>query len=273
MMMMKEIERRIWIIICIGNKMTSLFGTIQAYQPLASTYLALAPECGDKIFGSDINYCNLVKWGIYDGQEYDPKVLQAYKQQQKQSKDSILFFGSEAMDTYAPTSYSTSPSNQSTTVMSVLNQLPNVKTMQRVLRESGWENYLNQANDLAKVTLFVPTDEAFFNSTYMFVPNDKWSPNNLRALGQAHTLPFAFDQSAANDRKLRLYTSLPSYSLYLDGTGEVSKQLNFYIPPDVMLNLRYPQPLRRINILQGFYTNNGALYIIDGVFDPNVLSS
>lgn len=249
--------------------MTSLFGTVQAYQPMASTYLALAPECGDKIFGSNINYCNLVNWGIYDGQEYDPAVLNKYKSQQVSYENSLITNGIPAIDTFAPTSDSASLSNKSVTVYSLLKQLPHLSTMASIVEKSGWVDYLNSANDNFKVTLFAPSNAALKNTLYS--DYKMWNSNNLRAFAQAHTLPFAFEQSSAIGRKLKLYTSLETFTVFIDGTGEVSDKLNFYIPSNKMFNLQYPYPMERINVVASYYTNNGALYEIDAPFDPQVI--
>ena len=253
--------------------MASLQGTTQAYQALAGTYLNLAPSCGDKLFGSNIDYCDLVTWGIYDGQENDPKVLKSYLNQTNSKIKSVWQTGEDAIkDAYGePVSYSLSPANTKTTVYGLLSQLPQLSTMKKVIERSGWDSYLNSANDIYKVTLFAPNNQAFENSIYAQMPFENWNKNNLRVLGQAHTLPFTFEQGQAIDRKLRLYTALNGFSVYIDGTGEVSNKLNFYIPPDKMLNLRYPNPMKRINVVQAYYTNNGALYEIDGIFDPEVI--
>jgi len=250
--------------------MSSMQGTTQAYQPLADTYIALAPSCGDKIFGTDINYCNLVSWGIYDGQENDPRVLQSYLKQQNNLNKSVFAADQQAWDTKSPTSYSNSASNQDTTVWSLMKSLPQLSTMARICERSGWKDYIDRANPLAKITVFAPNNQAFQTTQFAHVPYEQWNKNDLRLVGQAHTLPFAFQQSDAIDRKLRLYTSLDSFSVFIDGTGEVSDKLNFYIPPTHMLSYRYPNPLKRINVVQGYYTQNGALYEIDGVFQPQV---
>ena len=251
--------------------MTSLYGTTQAYQPMASTYIALAPECGDNIFGTNVNYCDLAKWGIYDGQEMDPKVLNAYVTQRERGKNNLLIAADKSLKSTDPISYSLSVSNQSSTVWGMIEQLPQLSTFRGLLKRAGWDQYINSANPYFQVTVFAPTNDALKNTAYTHSPVENWNSYNLRVFGQAHTLPFAFDQTQAYQRKLKLHTSLETYSVYLDGTGEVSSKLNFYVPPDRLLNLRYPDALKRINILQGYYTNNGALYLIDGAFDPEVI--
>ena len=238
---------------------------------MASTYIALAPECGDKLFGTNINYCELTKWGIYDGQENDPQVLKKYLQDKDKAEKSLFTLGMEAAQTNSPTTYSLSASNQSSSVWSLLQTFPNLSKFASIVRRSGWDSYLDSANDIYKVTVFAPSNQAFTSDGWQNIDLSNWNTNNLRTIAQAHTLPFGFEQESAYNRKLRLYTSLDAFSVYLDGTAEVSNKLNFYIPPDKMLNLRYPKPLKRINILQGYYTNNGALYVIDGVFEPEVI--
>ena len=252
-------------------------GTTQAYQPMSDTYIALTPSCGDKLFaavgGTPIDYCDLVSWGIYDGQERDPRIVSKYVTQQSNLMNNVNIANQLAWQTQAPTNYSLSPSVQTTSVWSLMNSLPQLSQFARMMKRAGWDQYLQNANELSKITIFAPNNGAI-NSTsspFSYTPFEQWNPNQLRVLCQAHTLPFVFEQSSATNRKLRLYTTLDSFSVYIDGTGEVSKQLNFYIPPSQMLLYRYPQPLKRINVIQGYYTNNGALYEIDGIFEPQVV--
>ncbi len=251
--------------------MASMQGTTQAYQPMSDTYVALTPSCGDKLFGSNIDYCNLVSWGIYDGQERDPRILNAYQTQQQQLFTNLGMANRQAWNTFDTSDFSLSPSNQSTTVWNLMNSLPQLSQFTRMMKRANWDSYIANANPLSKVTVFAPNNGAISESPYAHIPFENWNKNNLRLLGQAHTLPFVFEQSSAINRKLRLYTALDAFSVYIDGTGQVSKQLNFYIPPDQMLLYRYPQPLKRINVIQGYYTNDGALYEIDGVFEPQII--
>ena len=248
-------------------------GTTQAYQPMSDTYIALTPSCGDKLFGNGIDYCDLVSWGIYDGQERDPRVLQKYLNQQETLTKNVAVANQRAFQTLSPTNYSFSLSNQPTSVWSLLSSLPQLSQFARMVKRAGWDQYLQHANEMSKVTIFAPNNGVLqsTDSPFAHTPIENWHPNQLRVLCQAHTLPFVFEQSSATDRKLRLYTTLDSFSVYIDGTGEVSDKLNFYIPSTQMLLYRYPQPLLRINVLQGYYTNDGALYEIDGIFEPQVV--
>jgi len=255
--------------------MTSLFGTTQAFQGLAGTYLYLAPNCGDKVFGTDINYCSLTNWGIYDGQEKDAAVLNLYKKQRNSCMDGMCdptskFTQSQKEDYDRATSTITpNGSTTKTTVWSLIQSHPRLSKWKKIVEKTGYDKYINELNGITYVTMFAPVNESIPDEWMSNLQNV--TGNSIRPLAQAHTLPFQLDQKQAYGKKLRLYTSLETYSVYLDGTGEVRDTLNFYIPPEDILNLRYPQPLSRINILQGYYSNNGALYLIDGMFSPNVV--
>ena len=245
--------------------MSGIYGTTQSYDGLAGTYLYLAPSCGDKLFATNINYCDLTNWGIYDGQENDPKVLAIYQSQRKKCTTNTC-------DTVDTTKYqnatSIAPGNAKTTVWSFMQRLPNLSKWCKLVKRANFESYLNSINDITYVTVFAPTDDALTDDWMTFFNNtDK---GTLRTYIQVHTLPFFFDQRQATDKKLRLYTSLETFSLYVDGTGEVSNRLNLYIPKEEWLNFRYPEPLKRMNIGQAYYANNGALYLLDGVCKPNV---
>jgi hypothetical protein len=231
----------------------SLQGTTQAYNVMDSTYLALAPSCDDKIFGTNINYCDLTRWGIVDGEENNLAILNEYL---KYRKNSVLNF---------PPATEPSKSSTSTTVLSMLDAIPEVSNFRAAVYKSGWAHYLDHANPMYKVTIFAPINSGFN------VNNLRQSPYDLRALMQAHTLSFGFEQESAYDRKLRLYTTLPSFSLYIDGTGEVSNKLNLYTVSDELLTLQFPKPIKRINILQAYYTNNGAVYVIEEELSRNAL--
>jgi len=251
--------------------MSGLYGTTQAYNPIAGNYLALAPNCGDTVWGTTINYCDLTRWGIYDGQENDPAVLQSYAKQMKTASKSVFDATREAQQTMSPTSYSLQAGNQRSTIGRLLDELPHLSKFNEIVKRSGWLDYIDNADSLYKVTLFAPNNQAFEKNGWENLSLEKWNKYNLRSIAQAHTLPFGWQQETAYGRKFQLYTSLPSFQLFLDGTGEVQDNLNFYIPPNRLQTLQLPSALKRINLLQGYYTNNGALYEIDGVFNPNVI--
>lgn len=251
--------------------MSSLYGTTQAFNPIAGNYLALAPNCGDTVWGTGINYCDLTRWGIFDGQENDPKVLQAYASQQNKTSKSVFQAIREAQSTNSPTSYSLAAGNKRSSIGTLLEELPQFSKFNQLIKRSGWNDYIDNSDALYKVTLFAPNNNAFLKNGWENIDISKWDKNNLRSIAQAHTLPFGWEQETAYGRKFQLYTALPSFQVYLDGTGEVQNNLNFYIPPNRLQTLQYPAPLKRINLLQGYYTNNGALYEIDGIFNPNVI--
>lgn len=251
--------------------MSGLYGTTQAFNPIAGNYLALAPNCGDTIWGTTINYCDLTRWGIFDGQENDPAVLQSYAAQRTKASKSVFDAVREAQATSSPTSYSLQAGNQRSSIGKLLDEMPQLSTFNALVKKSGWLDYIDNTDSLYKVTVFAPNNDAFKKNGWENLSLEKWNKNNLRSIAQAHTLPFGFEQETAYGRKLQLYTSLPSFQVFLDGTGEVRDTLNFYIPPNRMQTLQYPAPLKRINLVQGFYTNHGALYEIDGIFNPNVI--
>ena len=251
--------------------MSGLYGTTQAFNPIAGNYLALAPSCGETVWGTGIDYCDLTRWGIFDGQENDPKVLRAYSQQAEKTGKSVFNAIRQAQATTSPTSYSLSAGNRRTTIGSLLEELPHLSKFNELVKRSGWTDYINNADALYKITVFAPNNSAFLKDGWENIDLARWNPNNLRSIAQAHTLLFGWEQDTAYGRKFQLYTALPSFQLYLDGTGEVRDTLNFYIPPNRLQTLQYPKPQKRINIIQGYYTNNGAIYEVDGIFNPQVI--
>ena len=242
--------------------MTSLYGTAQAYNAIADVYLSLAPTDDDRLFGTDVKYSDLARWGIYDGQEEDPVVLNAYFQQRKGSVQSLLSVGSKAAE-----SFKIKLNSNPSTVAGLLASLPDTQLFAGMVEESGWSEYLNGVNENYRVTILAPTNEAIRRA---LANGSLQSVIPTRDLVKAHTLPFTVEQSQAIHRKLKLYTTLEGFEVYLDGTGEVKKTLNFYKPHDTFNTLTYPKPLDRIDVKQVYYTNNGALWVIDGVFEPLV---
>ena len=242
--------------------MSSLYGTTQAYQAISDTYLALSLGCDDKIFGTDIPYCNLVDWGIYDGQERDPYVLNMYQKQHKKQSDFCT-------DPLCKKQYESLDLSSSTTVWNIMQSLPECSKFTSICYRSGWNQYLNQSNPLSKVTIFVPINQS--------IPDD-WlermkslNGNTVRPFCKSHTLPFALEIEQTKKRKLRCYTCLDSFSIFIDGTEEVEPGVTIYEPKDTFNTLTYPTPLRRIHILKTIYTQNGTIMLIDGIFKPKVL--
>lgn len=255
--------------------MAGMYGTTQSYQGMADTFMGLAPSCGDKLFGSGIDYCDLVQWGIYDGQENDPRVLQKYWQQRQQHQKSLAL----ELGSVQPQEAQRQASTEKVTVASALSQLPHLSQFREVCERSGWMPYLDGSRSEKKITLFAPTNEAWQSKGWDLQRNvnvlgvQNAFNNELRLIAQAHTLPFGVEQTELVKRKVRLYTSLEGFTIYVDGTGEVRPTLNVYqpSPEDEWLNFQYPVPRPRMDIVETYYTNNGALYVINGVFRPTVI--
>lgn len=240
--------------------MSSLYGTNQAYQALSDTYLALSlDENGDKIFPTNIKYNDLVEWGIYDGQERDPFVVNEYMRQQQNCIGSLCKEEEKTMSDYS----------LSTTVWNTMMNMSEISKFVALCHRSGWNRYLNDPNSLSKVTIFAPINQAI-PDTWIEKMN-VMNGNSIRPFMSAHTLPFAFKIEQAKGRKLRLYTSLNTYSIYVDGTGEVEEGVNIYVPKTTFNTLSYPTPFERIHILKVIYTQNGTIVIIDGICKPQVI--
>ena len=180
--------------------MTSLFGTTQAYNGLADTYLYLAPSCDDKVFGTNINYCNLSNWGIYDGQEGDPNVLNLYQSQMSSCNKGLCKAGlgelikdSKEKEAFqkAMSTITENGSTQKVTVASLLSRNPRCSKWKKIVEKAGFMPYIDKNNGQYQVTMFCPTDNVIPDEWMSKLPY--MAPNTLRPLCLAHTLPFFFD--------------------------------------------------------------------------------
>lgn len=245
--------------------MTSIQGTDTAYGAIDGNYLALAPECSDTIFGTDINYCSLVKAGtskngfmkgyFKDGDEEDPDVIKQYQTMVEQFNKNI---------TKGITLKQKSPS----TINDLLHLIPEVSEISKIVDLTNYSK--NLSFDMGPYTTFIaPSNDALkkAKNTWLKTTN----PNVLRNLLMSHTLDFLLSPVTLQTRLTRVYTHNPAFWFVADGTGKFSNQLNFYQEPYTLQDLTYNLPYDRFNVLKTYTTDNGILYIIDGIFSPDII--
>jgi hypothetical protein len=229
--------------------MTSTFGYDTAYSVISDYYLNLAPNCNDKVFGTNVNYCNLVKSGIVDGQENDPAILNKYESLYKSLHKSI----------------NAQPvSDSEVTIKSVLEDLPNTSVYRSSIQQTGWDKWINTSKN---ITLFVPSDQSFSNAYRTWLNSKNIAVT--RDVLKAHTLPYKLEHEDVQDRLIRVNTMKDSFSFMFDDTARVLPYANVYTPSYAMMAYTYPHLENRIKVLETYEIPNLAtIYVIDGVFKP-----
>jgi hypothetical protein len=245
--------------------MTSIQGTDSGYSAISGIYLKLAPECSDTIFGTDINYCQLVEDGtkkngflkgrFVDGQENDPEIIAKYQQLKENFNKKLT--SQIQLKPKAPS-----------TVYDLLHIIPNVSEMLKLVDMAEYGEYL-QTPSYLPITFIAPINSALSNATSTWLKTK--SKGILKSLLKAHTLDYILVPKTIENRLLRIYTKNQSFYFTADGTGKFKNYINFYQEPTVMLNYQYNLPYDRFKVVATYVTDNGILYLIDGIFSPQMI--
>ncbi len=274
--------------------MTSMFGTDQGYQAIANTFLSLSLTDGDILFGTDyapildqkplpggINYSTLVKTQkIIDGEERNPVVLADYLRKVHAIQNAT-----------APLAPISIPKTSEPSVYEIVQMFPDLSIFASMIDVS---NLKSQLLEEKKVSLVVPTNEALMKSLHSwlrvkgyspysepanlnepvqpyktkFIPSDLGLPdwNYIREVVKSHLLRYELRPQDIYGRKLECHTAHDTFSVYVDGTGRIQKDLFFYQKPLSFLNYQYPIPTDPFVVKKIFEGRNGVVYVIDGVF-------
>jgi len=249
--------------------MTSIQGTDTSYSSIDGNYLALAPECSDTIFGTNINYCSLVKAGtnpygfmkgtFVDGNENDPDVLNKYA--------TLKMNFNKRLAESVPLQKQP-PKN----IYDLLQIIPNVSETLKLVNESNFSHYLSTPpiGNSVGITFIAPTDSFLKKARQTWFKTK--SKGMINSILKAHLLDFVLAPKSLENRLLRVYTHNPSFSFTSDGTANIVNYLNFYQQPNTLLNNEYSLKYDRFKIVGTYMTENGILYIIDGMFLPEVIN-
>jgi len=242
--------------------MTTTFGTDTAYSAISDYYLNLAPSCDDTIFGTNINYCDLVKFGIKDGGENDPLMLNAYQSFNNSLKKS---FQNQSKGDQTPLA------GQEVNIYDIISEIPELSIYKSLLDQTGWDQFV-QVSD--KITLFAPTNTALQNALNTWLSSRNIAV--LRDLLKAHTLPYKLEYEDVQDRLLLLNTLKPTFKFYFDDTNTKTAYPSLYTNTYELRHYKYPIPESRIQVVKTFEAGDtgkspqvsSTLYIIDGLFNP-----
>ena len=245
--------------------MTQCQGTDTGYAGLADTYLALALDESDNIYGTDllystpINYSDFVKkMNAYDGQQREPKLLDMYASR-RTAFDRGLQAGIDSKLTDNIT-------EGKTNMFDLISQFDDLSEITKILQRDGWDNYLSTTNYGA---FFAPTNNAI-KSASNWLSSALKNRSYIRDILRSHTLEFRLRPDEFISRKLEIYTKLPGFSFILDATGQFTPGVNVYQKPHYQLDMVYPIKTERFNLKKIFETDNGFVYIIDGIFSPSI---
>jgi uncharacterized surface protein with fasciclin (FAS1) repeats len=249
--------------------MTTSFGVDTAYSAISDYYLALAPNCDDTIFGTNVNYCNLVKTGIVDGQENDPAIVYGFENYTKGVQKSFD----------KATKHLSQVAEQPVTVLSILTDNPETSLFKQLCDLTGWSEYLKATRDL---TVFVPTNNSLQNALNTWLSIGDTS--TVKEVLKAHTLKYNLIYPDLQNKLLKLNTAKEGFTFYIDDTNRHTPYTNVYTKSYHFNNFTYPLPEVRIPLLKAFTTNGGwgqahlsangtvnsnaTIYIIDGIFKP-----
>jgi hypothetical protein len=246
--------------------MTSLNGYDTGFSSISENYLYLAPTCTDNIYGTSINYCNLVRSkGIWDGQEKNPKVLKEYSDAQQAE---YTFMNKH------PQKVKSGDTNWS--VIDLIEKHPRLTEYRKILKLCP--ELKKKFHEAFFVTLFVPNDSAFKRANWIKqLKNDSvfgLNTYNARAvtLLKSHALDFTLGQEVLMGRNTMVNTMNEPYTFYIDGTGQIARNLVVYNTPTKLRDgITYPKPYAMYNIVESYITDNGNVFVIDGVLEPFVI--
>ncbi len=271
-----------------------MFGTDQGYQAMANTFLSLSLTDGDILFGTDyasildqkplpggINYATLVKTQkIIDGEERNPVVLADYLRKVHAIQHAT-----------APLVPISIPKTADPSVYEIVQMFPDLSIFASLIDVSNMKSELTNKN---KVSLVVPTNEALMASLHSWLRIKGYSPYSepanldepvqpyktkyipselglpdwyyIREVVKSHLLRYELRPQDIYGRKLECQTAHDTFSVYVDGTARIRKDLFFYQKPLSFLNYEYPIPTDPFVVKKIFEGRNGVVYVIDGVF-------
>ncbi len=246
--------------------MTALNGYDTGFSSISENYLYLAPSCTDNIYGTSINYCDLVRTtGIWDGQEKNPRVLKGYSDAQQREYQFMR------ANTVKPQQGDTK-----TSVIDLIKNHPRLKVYNKILdtcpdlKSTFHESYF--------ITIFAPNDQAFKNANWIKqLSNDSvfgLNRYNARAIKllKSHALDFSLSQEVITGRNTMVNTMNKPYTFLIDGTGNIARNIVVYNQPTVLRNgINYPDTFPMYNIVESYSVDNGNVYVIDGVLEPIVI--
>lgn len=232
--------------------MSSIHGTDTAYGAISKNYLALALDCSDTLFGTDINYCNIVHTlKLKDGQENDPNVIKEYSQ----GRDRFNYELSKGI-----------PLDTKKTPETIYDCLQLIPECSEVLKWIDSVQYGSHLSMNYPTTFIAPINDIVLASQKTWLRTKQ--KGILRALLKAHTLDYILSPTSLDGKMLRISTKCKPFSFIADGTRKITKECTFFQESATLLTNEYNRIRDRFKILKIIVTKNGIIYITDGIFTP-----
>lgn len=232
--------------------MSSIHGTDTAYGAIGKNYLSLALDCSETLFGTDVNYCNIVHtMKLKDGQENNPEVIKAYTE----LRDSFNYQLAQSI----PIDTKKIPD----TIYDCLQLIPECS---EVVKWIDSVQYGPQLSMNYPTTFIAPVNDIINSSKKTWLRTKQ--KGILRALLKAHTLDYILSPTSLEGKMLRISTKCKPFSFIADGTRQITKDCTFFQESVTLLSNEYNRIRDRFKILKIIVTTNGIIYIIDGIFSP-----
>jgi len=236
--------------------MTSYNGTETGFSNISDNYLYLDVNDSDVIYNSDISVGQLRKNGIPEELYENGSVL---------SNLTIRNFNNaNALLQAAPR---TPVSSTKTTIYDLISQYPELSECKRLIDSASYQHMLTHLGPQNTHTTFF----AFTNENAGLASIWLKRFNTLgyqREFLKAHTTSFTADPILFKGKIIKIFTKSEGNDLYVNGRAI---PMYFYTDSKELNGITYSPPMIKVNIL-GFVTcDNGALYIIDRPFYPQIV--
>jgi hypothetical protein len=243
--------------------MTSVFGTDSAYYGLANDHLYLNITGNDIVKETKTCYSSLIQKGASDeditaytdkyNSRWNPSIFAAIQQ-----------YDSDCKNNFEKAFKPISKSVKSTTIYSVLSEIPTLSECLKYINASSYFDILNKST--TKKTFF-----AFENPgsdiASLFLQKYNYQVYAIREFLKANTLDYPVPPTQLVKRKVQLTTLSKSNPIYADGRG---KQLVIYIPNSDFKHYSFGKQEITILIKGYIETDNGWLYILEAPIVPQI---
>jgi hypothetical protein len=216
----------------------------------------------DKLFNTDIEYANLYSRNIVDDESKEIEKVLPYQINKELSNIQI----SNSIQ------QNSTPNKQ--TIYDIISQTPELSEIKNVIELSGgFKTYLSENSEPQGITFFAPINgyskEIFnyLNKNIEMYPEYKTS--SIQELLKAHTTNFSIDPSRLVGVKNKIFTLANGFVFYTDGTK--NDKINIYLHSYINYHFDKMKENKIIPMLKYIKTDNGSLYIINGILTPDIV--
>jgi len=236
--------------------MASYFGTDTGYSSIANNYLYLQVTDSDKIYNYDITTQQLRQNGIPENLFENGSVLSDLTMRNNNCMNGL-------MEEYTP-----SPeSSKVTTIYDLLSLYPELSDCKNLVDSANYAKELSQYSGPHKYcTFFAFTNE---NSGLASIWLKRFNTLGYqRELLKAHTCNFVAEPVLFKGKKTKVFTRSEGNEVYVNGQA-----IPMYLYSDAkeLNGVTYSPPMLKVNIIAFLTCDNGALYIIDRPFYPQII--